>query len=147
MINRFPLINLNDFSKFSTLPHERIILAPSPILSNEVSMGSVNSHQQFHKMKVDPSTKYSFYPVKDHLKLIRLGKELWLMRFQYKNTTSFFQHHVLHKGDLPAHLNRFYLIQVYVHQDCQEAMHLQCGNSEARVSTSQTIARIYVFGD
>lgn len=75
-----PLINLND-SSHSVLYHMRvIILAPTPILSNEVSMEPVTYPQQFHKGKVGPSIKSSFYPAKGHLKLIRAGTELRLVR-------------------------------------------------------------------
>ena len=74
MKNRSPLTNLNDFSQFNSLPHERIIIAPSPIKSNEVSMEPVNSNQQFQKKEVDPSTKYSFLTCKGASKADQ-GKE------------------------------------------------------------------------
>ena len=41
-----------------------IIFAPTPILSNEVSMEPITYLQQFHKVKVGPSIKSSFYPRK-----------------------------------------------------------------------------------
>ena len=49
----------------SVLSHMRvIILAPTPILSNEVSMEPVTYPQQFHKGKEGPSIKFSFYIAK-----------------------------------------------------------------------------------
>jgi len=47
-----------------------IILAPTPILSNEVSMEPVTYPQLFHKGEIGPSIKSSFYPAKGRLKLI-----------------------------------------------------------------------------
>ena len=58
------LINLNDYSKFSTLPHVRIILAHTPILSNEVSTEPVTYHQQIHKEKNGTHHKIFLLPSK-----------------------------------------------------------------------------------
>jgi len=71
-----PLKNLNECSQFSTFPYMRITLTPIPILSNEVSMEPITYHQQFHKGKEEPSIKFSFYPARGHLKLVRVGTEL-----------------------------------------------------------------------
>jgi len=62
-----------------------IIFAPTPILSNEVSIEPVTYLQQLHKGKVGSSTKSSFYTVKGHLKLIRAGTGLQLVRWSIQN--------------------------------------------------------------
>ena len=88
----------------SVLSHMRvIILAPATILSNEEGKEPVTYPQEFHKGKVGPSIKSSFYIAKAHLKLIRAGHDCGWSSGKYKTITSFFQHHVLHKEDLPMH--------------------------------------------
>jgi len=64
---------------------KQIILAPTPKISNEVSMKPVTFPEQFHKGKVRPSLKFSFNSEKVLLKLISGQTSLPLVWWQIQN--------------------------------------------------------------